>query len=88
MISNDLFDNLKDENNEFKIEIDNLKRDRKVLINSIEQMANLARSQLHNFEKTLDLFRIFNQKIKCVPPLDYKSPEENNEGSKKGNLND
>ena len=60
---------LKDENNELRIVIDNLKRDKKVLINSIEQMGIQARSQLQNLEKTLDLFRIFNQKIKIVSPI-------------------
>lgn len=68
---------LKDENSELKIEIDNLKRDKKVLVNSIEQMGIQARTQLHNLEKTLDLFRKFNQKIKCPPPPGTKPPEPN-----------
>ena len=68
---------LKDENSELKIEIDNLKRDKTALKNSIEKMANQARTQLHNLEKTLDLFRTFNQKIKCPPPLGSKPPEAN-----------
>ncbi len=74
-------ENLKDENNQLKIEIDNLKRDKKLLINSIEQMANQARSQLHSLEKTLDLFRVFNQKIKCAPPEGVERPKGSLDGS-------
>jgi len=37
-------ESLKDENNQLKIEIDNLKRDKKLLINTIEKMASQARS--------------------------------------------
>ena len=77
----ELTESLKDENNQLKIEIDNLKRDKKLLINTIEKMASQARSQLHSLEKTLDLFRIFNQKIKCAPPVGVERPKGSLDGS-------
>lgn len=75
MNNTESIENLKDENNQLKIEIDNLKRDKKLLINTIEKMASQARTQLHSLEKTLDLFRVFNQKIKCAPPLGVDRPK-------------
>ncbi|KAB8035879.1 hypothetical protein GCL60_16750 [Silvanigrella paludirubra] len=75
MNNTESIENLKDENNQLKIEIDNLKRDKKLLINTIEKMASQARSQLHSLEKTLDLFRVFNQKIKCAPPSGVERPK-------------
>nr|BFD33696.1 hypothetical protein GTC16762_33150 [Pigmentibacter ruber] len=77
MEENNLIKFLEDENNQLKIEIDNLKNDKKVLLNLIEQISIKTVNQLSNLEKTLSYFRDFNNKIKAPPPSTSKAPEPN-----------
>ncbi|WP_186650250.1 hypothetical protein [Fluviispira vulneris] len=76
-----------DEINALRIENELLKRDKKTLVEAVEKMASDARNQLHNLEKTLDLFRIINRNVRTVnnkqspPPEGVKRPVGSIDGS-------
>jgi hypothetical protein len=44
----------------------NTSGDKKTLVEAVEKMASDARNQLHNLEKTLDLFRIINRNVRSI----------------------